>query len=191
MPIQEAIQEMFRELITVVPITTAILYLRKLFPGMTEETAINALNRAIFDLQCNYDKETGLISMYKGPSVSKLRMEAKTKTFRIAVELMDAQQEIMQTAFPFEYHVINGNKLYEISYIYNGQETPVSLAVQSRYIEPDNRNSVRRIAVVDYGVDTSYIKRVGFSKIVRVTPSNDIEIVEKIPQTEAWLDLDE
>lgn len=191
MPIQEAIQEMFRELITVVPISTAIIYLRKMFPEMTEETAINALNRTIFDLQCNYDKENGIISMYKGPSVSKLRMESTQKAFRVAVELMDEKQEIMHTAFPFEYHVVNKNKLYEIAYLYNGQETPLSLAIGSRYVEEENRATVRRIAVVDYGVDPSYIKRVGFSKIVRVTPSNDIEIVKAIPQTEAWLDMNE
>lgn len=191
MPIQEAIQDMFHELITVVPISTAIIYLRKMFPGMTEEMAISALNRTILDLQCNYDKENEVISMYKGPSVSKLRMESMQKTFRVAVELMDEQQEIMRTTFPFEYHVINKNKLYEIAYLYNGQETPISLAIGARYVEEENRATVRRIAVVDYGAELSYIKRVGFSKIVRVTPSNDIEIVEAIPQSEAWLDMNE
>lgn len=191
MPIQEAIQDMFHDLITIVPLSTAVMYLRKLYPEMSEEAAINALNRAIFDLQCNYDKESGLISMYKGPSVSELRKEATQKTFRVAVELMDSEQQIMHTSFPFEYHVVNKNKLYEIAYLYNGQETPVSLAVGSRYVEEEDRDSVRRIAVVDYGVDPSYIKRVGFSKIVRVTPSNDIEIIKAIPQTEAWLDMNE
>lgn len=192
MTIQDTLRNMFNDLITFVPRTTVVMYLHKIYPQMTESAVAKALNRAIFELQCNYDKESDMISMYKAPELSKSRIEAMAKAFRVAVELMNSKQEIMHCSFPFEYAVVNGNKIYEVSYIHNGEETPISLAVGSRPIDSDIRaNHVRRIAVVDYGADISYIKRVGFSKITRVNADNEVEVLESIPQEEAWLDMDD
>ena len=191
MTIQETIQDMFHELITVVPKDTAILYLRKLYPQMTEKAAGMSLNRAIFDLQCNYDEATDMISMYKGPSLSKSRITAMAGAFRAAVELMDSTKQIMKCSFPFEYAVVNGTKMYEISYIFSGQETPVSLAMKMRNVAEEMRPFTRRIAIVEYGSDISYIQRVGFSKIARISVENKVEVLKSIPAEEAWLDMDE
>lgn len=191
MTIQETIQDMFHELITVVPKDTAVLYLRKLYPQMTEKAASMALNRAIFDLQCNYDESTDMISMYKGPSISKSRVTAMAGAFRAAVELMDSTKQIMKCSFPFEYAVVNGTKMYEISYIFSGQETPVSLAMKMRNVAEEMRPFTRRIAIVEYGSDISYIQRVGFSKIARISVENKVEVLKSIPAEEAWLDMDE
>lgn len=191
MTIQKTIQDMFNELITVVPKDTAILYLRKIYPQMTDKAAGMALNRAIFDLQCNYDEATDMISMYKGPSLSKSRITAMAGAFRAAVELMDSTQQIMKLSFPFEYAVINGKKTYEITYIFSGQETPVSFAMKKRKVEENMRPYTRRIAIVEYGSDISYIQRVGFSKIARISVDNQVEVLRSIPEAEAWLDMDE
>ena len=158
---------------------------------MTEKAAGMALNRAIFDLQCNYDEATDMISMYKGPSLSKSRITAMAGAFRAAVELMDSTKQIMKCSFPFEYAVVNGTKMYEISYIFSGQETPVSLAMKMRNVAEEMRPFTRRIAIVEYGSDISYIQRVGFSKIARISVENKVEVLKSIPAEEAWLDMDE
>lgn len=191
MTVQDTLIDMFHNLITVLPRTTAALYLQKIYPEMTPKAVTMALNRAIFDLQCNYDKEKDIISMYKGPEISKTRMEAMSRAFRVAVELMDSNQQIVHCSYPFEYQVINGDKVFEITYLYTGQESAVSHVVASKKVDEDERPFVRRIAVVDYGAEIDYIKRVGFSKIARVTDDNEVEILASIPQSEAWADMDD
>ena len=53
------------------------------------------------------------------------------------------------------------------------------------------RPYTRRIAIVEYGSDISYIQRVGFSKIARISVDNQVEVLRSIPEAEAWLDMDE
>lgn len=197
MTIQDSIRDMFSDLATNVPRDTAVRYLKKSYPNMSIEAVNMALNRSIFDMQCNFDKDTDMLSMYKGPALSSARLNAMNKAFRVAIELMDDTQKItsnsqmMRRGYPFEYLVITGNKVYEIAFIANGQETASSILIGERYVEPEERQYVRRIAVVDYGCDIEYIKRVGFSKIARVTAENEVEVIESIDQEEAWEDMDE
>lgn len=191
MTIQDSIQDMFHELITFVPRKTAIIYLRKLYPKMTSDAVAMALNRAIFDLQCNYDEKNDVLSMYKAPEISPARYTAMAASFRAAVDLMDSSRQIMRLFYPFEYAVVLNGKIYEVAYIPNGQETPVSLALKLAKVDPQLRPYIRRIGVVDYGSDISYIQRVGFSKIARITVDNKVEILKNFTQDEAWADMDD
>lgn len=189
MTIQDALQDMFHNLITIAPLSTVELYLHKLYPSYSETEIKNALNRACLDLQMNYDKENGVVSMYKGPEISLERQKPLFRAFRVAVELMDDTQQIMRVWFPFSYYVINNNKVYEIAYIPIASETANSIAVGERAVPESDREVVRRIAVVPYGAEPNCIKRVGFSRIARVNEDNEVEILQVREPEDAWADM--
>ena len=63
--------------------------------------------------------------------------------------------------------------------------------MKMRNVAEEMRPFTRRIAIVEYGSDISYIQRVGFSKIARISVENKVEVLKSIPAEEAWLDMDE
>ena len=191
MDIQSTVQDMFHRLITNVPRNTAIRYLQKVYPKMTTNEIAIALNRTVLDLQCNYDEKRDYLTMYKGPQITPDQERCCANAFRVAVEMMDSTQQIMYAGFPFYYYVINRGRAYAVCYIPTGSETSVSRVVAERKVLEDDRDTIRRIAVVDYGVQLDYIRRVGFSKIARVNDDNEVEILKSISQDEAWADVED
>lgn len=183
----EVIKNLLRK-IEVLPEALVVMYLMKAY-GLTENMARQAVFAACRNRVC-FKKGDDLARYPYLDSDSTLRKKAMA--FRLVIEFLPDSQDFNINFSPWLISFLRGNNLVQICFIERDMEYVMSRMIADKPIPAEERNFIKRIAILENGCDVDKVRKAGFAYFCHVDAGYGLKIIRKNNDVQdAWSDVPE
>lgn len=174
--------------IEILPENLVVMYLMKAF-GLSENMARQAVYAACRSRTC-YKKGECLARLPYIETDSTLLKKAAA--FRLVIEFLPDSQDFNVGYSPWLVSFLRGGNLVQVCYIERNMELVSSMMIAEKSVPKDERELIKRIAIIENGCDIAKIKNAGFAYFCTVDDDFSLKIIAKMPDIEsAWADVSE
>lgn len=182
----EVIKKLLRK-IEILPETVIVIYLITVF-NLSENQARQAIYAACRNRAC-YKKGDNIA---RTPFIEMdSNLMKKAKALRVSLEFLPDSQEFICAAHPWILAFTKGDKLVQVCYIEHNMELISSMVIAEKPTPASERDSIKRIAIVEENCDLSKIKAGGFAYYCTVNDNFKLTIIAKCDPAKAWDDVSE
>ncbi len=184
----EAIRNLLKK-IPVLPKKIVVSYLMNVY-GLTANLAAQAIHHACRSRAC-YDKNDGTIAF-----VPYLQNDSsyknKAAALRVAMEFLPDSKDFIVGTIPWLIAFIRNQYLVQICYIGREMELATSTMIAQNPVPADEREHIKRIAIIEDPTRAEYVKGAGFAYLCTVDDNFNLKIVAKASSEEAaWSNVPE
>ena len=182
----EAIKKLIRKM-EILPEVLVQMYLMKKY-NLSENMAYQATHAAC-RARCTYKIGTCLAAT---PYITMDSAHMKrAKAFRVYLEFIQKSDGFTVPGYPWTLAFNSGVNYVQVCCIERDMELVSSKVIADKPVPAEDRQTIKRIAIVDPGCAIQRIKAAGFTYFCTVSDSFQLKIVSKCNPETAWNDVPE
>lgn len=169
------------------PVVLVMAYLKNAH-NLTANTAQQAIYAATRNRIC-YKKDEWIV---RTPYVEiDSALKNKAKAFRLVLEFLPDSMNFICSQYPWLLSFTKEQFIVQVCKIAKDMELTTSMMIAQIPVPQEDRQYIKRIAILDDGCDITKIRAVGFSNYCTIDDQYFLKVVNNITPDEAWSDMNE